>query len=224
MKKREVVALLGAMTVMTAGSTLIGCGKAEDTVSANEVSVNEVSVNEDSVYEEDTETEDSVDIEASPVVEGGSLEEEPTPTEPITDNNNSITYQSDDETTTTPPSSTSDTTDIDYDSIDFCAILDKTETDPTSLTDAEVAYLKKIYTDLPKEPRKMSVSDWSAYWDKEFGATTSTPSTTTSDCTYQQDDPADCIEYKDGDVTPNGLKVTDGDCVDHSADCFYIVG
>lgn len=216
MKKREVVALLGAMTVMTVGSTLIGCGKAEDTVSANEVSVNE-----DSVYEEDTESEDSVDIEASPVVEGGSLEEEPIPTEPITDNNNSITYQSDGETTTTP---TSDTSDIDYDSIDFYTILDKTETDPSSLTDAEVAYLKQIYTDLPKEPRNMSVSDWSAYWDKEFGTNISTPSTTTSDCTYQQDDPADCKEYKDGDVAPNGLKAVDGDCMDPDIDCIYIVG
>ena len=82
MKKRDIMALLVTVTVVTVGSTLTGCGcsRVEDNVSVNEVTVSEnVIVSENIADEEDdiAVVEDENQSSAIPWIEVGKLETNP---------------------------------------------------------------------------------------------------------------------------------------------------
>ncbi len=88
-------------------------------------------------------------------------------------------------------SSTSDTSDTsDTSSYDlYDSAMNKIDTDPSTLTEEEAAYLKELYPTLTKDPREMTTQEWYAFWDNLYAAG-STSTTTATDCS--SDCSSDC--------------------------------
>ena len=107
-------------------------------------------------------------------------------------------------------SSTSDTSDTSsYDLYD--SAMNKIDTDPSTLTEEEAAYLKELYPTLTKDPREMTTQEWYAFWDNLYSAgSTSTTTVTVSDCSSDCEAAADCEVWDCGECY-NGLVFHDCD-------------
>lgn len=107
-------------------------------------------------------------------------------------------------------SSTSDTSDTsDTSSYDlYDSAMNKIDTDPSTLTEEEAAYLKELYPTLPKDPREMTTQEWYDFWNNLYSAgSTSTTTVTVSDCS------SDCEASDCGDCDVD-LSVWDcGECI-----------
>jgi len=121
-------------------------------------------------------------------------------------------------------SSTSDTSDTSsYDLYD--SAMNKIDTDPSTLTEEEAAYLKELYPTLPKDPREMTTQEWYAFWDNLYSAG-STSTTTVTDCSSDcggGDCDADCVwdcgECYNGRVVINCNDLSDTSHMDPNWTC-----